>query len=309
MVQAAGEGRLQALYVVGENPLMSEPDLSHARRAFNRIGFLAVQDLFLTETALRADVVLPAACFAEKEGTFTSTERRIQLVRSVLPPPGEAREDWRIVAAIATRCGYPMAYASSTAIMDEIASLTPIYGGVRHERLARSGGLQWPCWGEAHPGTPRLHAERFTRGRGRFHAVEYRPPAEEPSADYPIVLTTGRVLEHWHTGSMSRRARVLEALSPCSRIDVNPEDAARGGLVDGRSIRVASRRGAIRTIVHRDRRVARGQAFMAFHWHEAPANLLTGPSVDPLSKIPEYKVSAINLRLEADAEPDMESDA
>jgi len=309
MVQAAGEGRLQALYVVGENPMMSEPDLGHARQAFSRIGFLAVQDIFLTETALRADVVLPAACFAEKEGTFTSTERRIQLVRGVLPPPGEAREDWRIVAEIAARCGYPMVYAASAAIMDEIAALTPIYGGVGHGRLAQCGGLQWPCWDESHPGTPRLHVERFTRGRGKFHVVEYRPPAEEPSADYPIVLTTGRVLEHWHTGSMSRRARVLEALAPHSRIDLNPEDAERRSLADGRPIRVSSRRGAIRTAVHKDRRVARGQAFMAFHWHEAPANLLTGPAVDPVSKIPEYKVSAINLRPDAETETDSASEA
>jgi formate dehydrogenase alpha subunit len=309
MVQAAGAGRLQALFVVGENPLMSEPDLGHARAAFGRIGFLAVQDIFMTETALRADVVLPAACFAEKEGTFTSTERRIQLVRRALPPPGEAREDWRIVADIAARCGYPMVYASSAAIMDEIAALTPIYGGIRHERLAQAGGLQWPCWDEGHPGTPRLHEGSFSRGRGKFHVVEYRPPAEEASADYPIVLTTGRVLEHWHTGSMSRRARVLEALAPHSRIDLNPEDAERCRLADGRPIRVSSRRGAIRTAVHKDRRVARGQAFMAFHWHEAPANLLTGPAVDPVSKIPEYKVSAINLRPDAEAETDPASEA
>ena len=256
-----------------------------------------------------ADVVLPAACFAEKEGTFTNTERRIQLARSLLPPPGEAREDWRIVAEIATRCGYPMVYASSAAIMDEIASLAPIYGGIRHGRLVHCGGLQWPCWDERHPGTPRLHVERFACGRGKFHVVEYRPPAEEPSAEFPILLTTGRVLEHWHTGSMSRRARVLEALVPRSRIDVNPEDAERSGLSDDRPIRITSRRGAIRTVVHRDRRVARGQAFMAFHWHEAPANLLTGPAVDPVSKIPEYKVSAVNLRSDAGAETDSASDA
>jgi predicted molibdopterin-dependent oxidoreductase YjgC len=280
---------------------MSEPNLRHARRAFRKIGFLAVQDIFPTETALMADVVLPAACFAEKDGTFTSTERRIQRVRSVLQPPGAAREDWRIVAEIATRSGHPMAYDSSAAIMDEIASLAPIYGGIRHERLEQSGGIQWPCWDEGHPGTPRLHEGCFTRGRGKFHVVEYRPPEEEPSVDYPIVLTTGRVLEHWHTGTMSRRARVLETLSPRSRIDLNSGDAERLGLVEGQPIRVASRRGNIKTFVHRDRRVSQGQAFMAFHWREAPANLLTGPAVDPVSKIPEYKVSAINLRPDAES--------
>jgi predicted molibdopterin-dependent oxidoreductase YjgC len=218
------------------------------------------------------------------------------------------REDWRIVTDLAARCGRPMDDASSAAVMEEIATLAPICGGVRHGRLAPCGGLQWPCWDERHPGTPRLHAERFTRGRGKFHAVEYRPPAEGPSADYPVVLTTGRVLEHWHTGSMSRRARVLETLAPRSRIDVNPEDAERSGLADGRPVRVASRRGAVRTFVHKDRRVACGQAFMAFHWHEAPANLLTGPAVDPVSKIPEYKVSAVKLRPEPAAEADASAD-
>jgi predicted molibdopterin-dependent oxidoreductase YjgC len=193
-----------------------------------------------------------------------------------------------------------MAYASSAAIMDEIASLVPIYGGIRHVRLEKSGGIQWPCWDIRHPGTPRLHEGHFTRGRGKFHVVEFLPPAEEPGVDYPIVLTTGRVLEHWHTGSMSRRTRVLETLLPRSRIDVNSGDAERIGLVEGQPIRVVSRRGNIRTFVHKDRRISQGQAFMAFHWREAPANLLTGPAVDPVSKIPEYKVSTINLRPDAE---------
>jgi predicted molibdopterin-dependent oxidoreductase YjgC len=307
MVPAAADRILQGLYIVGENPLMSEPDLGHARRSLEKLSFLAVQDIFFTETARLADVLLPAACFAEKEGTFTNTERRVQLVRRVLPPPGAAREDWRIVMDLAGRMGSKMSYSNPGAIMEEIAALVPIYGGVSYARLQSVGGIQWPCWDSEHPGTPRLHETSFSRGLGKFHVVHYQPPAEAPNADYPFVLTTGRVLEHWHTGSMSRRAHVLETLSPQSRIDVNPEDAERNGFADGRPIRVASRRGILRTIVHRDRRVARGQAFMAFHWHEAPANLLTAPAVDPLSKIPEYKVSAVNLRTDTEAETDSAS--
>jgi formate dehydrogenase alpha subunit len=304
MVRAAHAGTLKGLYVIGENPLMSEPDLNHAREAFERLEFLAVQDIFLTETARLADVVFPASSFAEKEGTFTSTERRIQRVRRVLPPPGEAREDGRIVAEISSRCGYPMAWGPAAEIMLEIAALTPIYGGVRYARLESSGGLQWPCWNESHPGTPRLHVENFTRGKGRFHVVRYAPPAEAPSSDFPIVLTTGRILDQWHTGSMSRRAQVLAALSPEGRLDLNPRDADACGLTEGAPIRVASRRGDIRTRVHCDRRISEGEAFMAFHWQEAPANILTGAGFDPHSKIPEFKVSAVRIAPCAEGAPE-----
>jgi formate dehydrogenase alpha subunit len=304
MVRAAHAGRLKALYVVGENPLLSEPDLNHARQAFERLEFLAVQDIFLTETARLADVVLPAACFAEKEGTFTNTERRIQRVRRILPPPGDAREDARILAELSERCGYSLAGGPPEEILREIAALTPIYAGIRYERLESEGGLQWPCWNESHPGTPRLHAEGFTRGRGRFHVVHYAPPAEAPDADYPIVLTTGRILEHWHTGSMSRRAKVLEALAPQSRLDIHPRDAEACGLNEGSPIRVASRRGEIRTRVHRDGRMSEGQAFMAFHWEDAPANVLTGAAVDPMAKIPEFKVSAVRVAPCAEEAPE-----
>lgn len=304
MIAAAHEGKLHALYVIGENPLMSEPDLVHARQGFEKLQFLAVQDIFLTETACMADVVLPAASFAEKVGTFTNTERRVQRVCAVLPAPGSAREDWRIVTDLAARLGFPMSYTSSAEIMTEISGLVPIYGGIGHERLRRDGGLQWPCWDSSHPGTMRLHEERFTRGKGKFHEVHYRPPAEAPSEDYPIVLTTGRVLEHWHTGSMSRRSRVLETLVPQSRIDLCPEDADQLGVSQGGRIRVASRRGGIETAAFKDRRVSKGQAFMAFHWKEAPANVLTNSAVDPLSKIPEFKVSSVRVTPHSEAPDD-----
>jgi len=301
MVEAADRQELQGMYIMGENPLMSEPDLAHARHAISKLQFLAVQDIFLTETALLADVILPATSFAEKDGTFTNTERRVQLLRKALDPPGTARQDWQIIVDIATRLGYPMAYASSAAIMEEIVELTPIYGGMRHSRLASADGLQWPCWDDTHAGTARLHVDHFTRGKGKFHAVPYRPAAEEPSEEYPMVLTTGRLLEHFHTGSMSRRSQVLEALEPESHVDISPDDAARMGVAEGDLLRLSSRRGEILTRVRRDRRVPNGLAFMAFHWHEAPANMLTNPAVDPTAKIPEFKVASIKVARVPDA--------
>jgi formate dehydrogenase alpha subunit len=297
MFQVSHEGRLKAMYIVGENPMMSEPDLMHARNAMIRLEFLAVQDLFFTETAQLADVVLPAASFAEKDGTFTNTERRVQRVRKAIKPPGEAKGDWEIVANIATKMGYPLNYSSSNDIMDEIAKLTPIYGGVSYNRLNNNHGLQWPCWSKKHPGTPILHKDKFTRGRGKFHAIDHSPPAETPSFEYPLMLTTGRVLEHWHTGSMSRRSHVLETLAPESCVEINPADAAQLGIVEGDLITLSSRRGRVQTKVKKTLRVSPGLAFMAFHWGDAPANVLTNPVVDPVAKIPEFKVSSIKAIL------------
>ena len=296
MFQGAGRGEIKALYIVGENPLLSEMDLRHAREALNKVDFLVVQDIFLTETAQLADVVLPAASFAEKDGTFTNTERRVQRIRKAIEPPGEAKADWTIITEVATRMGYPMNYRSSTEIMDEIAQLTPIYGGMQHERL-NNGGLQWPCWNRKHPGTPILHKGIFTRGRGKFHVVLDNPPAELPSGAYPILLTTGRILEHWHTGSMSHRSHVLEILAPECRVEISPMDATRLGIEDGDLISLTSRRGKVQTKVKKTNRVKPGQAFMPFHWGDAPANLLTNSAVDPVAKIPEYKVSSVKAIL------------
>ena len=295
MVIAADHEQLQAMYVVGENPLMSEPNLGHTRQAMAKLRFLAVQDIFLTETAMLADVVLPAASFAEKSGTFTNTERRIQLVRQVLEPPGSAKADWQIVAELASRMGYAMSYTDSSAIMREIAELTPIYRGISHRRLERADGLQWPCWDNRHRGTSRLHEKDFTRGKGKFHVVTYKPPAEAPSLDFPLVLTTGRVLEHFHTGTMSRRSRVLETLEPQGHIDMNQEDAETVGVHADDFLQVTSPRGEIIVQVRIDSKVPQGTAFMAFHWREAPANLLTSEAVDPTARIPEYKVSSIRI--------------
>ena len=298
MVRAAQEGRIGCLYVVGENPLLSEPDIIHAKEALSKLETLVVQDIFLTETAGLADVVLPAASFAEKSGTFTSAERRIQRVRKAIDPPGGAKPDWEIVADLSDRLGYPMKYRDTGEIMAEIARLTPIYGGISHGRLEK-GGLQWPCWDFSHPGTPILHKGRFSRGRGRFHVVQDGPPAELPTSAYPILLTTGRMLEHWHTGSMSHRSRVLESLVPESRVEINPSDAKRLGIEEGDEVSLSSRRGRVQTKAKRTDRVRPGQAFMAFHWGEAPANRLTNPAFDPQAKIPEFKVASVRAILAA----------
>jgi formate dehydrogenase alpha subunit len=296
MFQAAYDRQLKTLYVMGENPMLSEPDLNHAKEALARLEMLVVQDIFLTETAQLADVVLPAASFAEKDGTFTNTERRIQRVRKAIDPPGAARSDWEIIMEISTRLGYPMKYKSSAEIMAEIAQLTPIYGGINYDRLIK-GGLQWPCWDMKHSGTPILHKGQFTRGRGKFHVVHDKPPVELPNKAYPILLTTGRILEHWHTGSMSHRSHVLETLVSESRVEINPVDANRLGIVEGDVISLSSRRGKVQTKVKKTHRVKPGQAFMAFHWGDAPANRLTNPAFDPQAKIPEYKVSSIKAIL------------
>ncbi len=297
MIQAAYDGRLKTLYVMGENPMLSEPDLNHARAALAKLELLVVQDIFFTETAQMADVILPATSFAEKDGTFTSTERRVQLVRKAIDPPGEAKTDGEIIAEVSRRMGYPMHYGSTAEIMTEIASLTPIYGGITHDRLNNRQGLQWPCWDREDPGTPRLHEGQFTRGRGKFHVVRDRPPAELPTIAYPMLLTTGRILEHFHTGSMSHRSRVLEALAADSRVEMNPDDTHRMGIEEGDMISLSSRRGEVQTRVKKTRRVPPGQAFMAFHWGDAPVNRLTITAFDPQAKIPEFKVSSVKAVL------------
>jgi formate dehydrogenase alpha subunit len=292
IIPAAHEGRIKGLYIVGENPLLSEPAVEHAREALLNLDFLVVQDIFPTETARLADVILPAASFAEKEGTFTSTERRIQRVRRAILPPGEAREDWEILTQLAERMGHHFGYTSAAQIMDEVASLTPIYGGVHYDRFD-SAGLQWPCPDRSHPGTPFLHKDRFSRGLGRFHPVEYRPPNELASKAYPMVLTTGRVLEHWHTGTMSRRVNALNELYPRGLAEINPEDANRMGILEGDAVAIASERGKIEAEVHISEKTPPGLIYLSFHWREAPANILTNPATDPVAKIPEYKVCAV----------------
>ena len=295
MIHAAARGQLRAIYVMGENPMLSDPDTTHVGEALRALDFLVVQDIFLTETAQLADVVLPAAAAAEKDGTFTNTDRRVQRVRQAVEPPGQARADWQSICQIAERMGTPMSYPSVAAIQDEIASLTPIYGGITYGRLER-GPLQWPCPASDHPGTPILHREKFTRGKGKFHAVEFIPARELPDAEYPLLLSTGRLLQHFHTGSMSRRSAVLDEIVPRGAVEIHPLDAAKLDVGDGERVTVESRRGRIEIAARLTERVAPGSVFLSFHFSEAPANRLTIAALDPVAGIPEFKVCAVRVK-------------
>jgi formate dehydrogenase major subunit len=294
MMPAAHDRALKALYIIGENPLVSDPDLNHAEKSLARVEFLVVQDIFLTPTAQTADVVLPSACFAEKDGTFSNTERRVQRVRKAVEAPGEAREDWRIICDIATRMGYPMAYPDSRAIMDEIRKVTPSYAGIGYDRI-ETLGLHWPCPNEEHPGTPILHREQFTIGKGVFHAIEYIPPAETVDADYPLYLTTGRLLHHYHTGTMTMLSDGLNEIEPECFVEIALEDARVHGVQDRGLVQVASRRGSIHARVRVSRQAVAGTVFIPFHFAHAAANRLTHAALDPVSGIPEFKVCAVKL--------------
>ena len=295
MMNAAHAGQVKGMFVIGENPVLSDPDANHVRSALRNMDFLVVQDIFLSETAELADVVLPAVSFAEKGGTVTNTERRVQLTRPAIRAIGQARTDGDILCDLAGRMGYPMSYDSSAEVMHELASLTPIYGGMTHDRVADKG-LQWPCPSLDHPGTPYLHKDRFTQGLGKFHAVEYLEAKELPDDQYPFLLTTGRLLYHWHTGTMSRRAKALHEIAPEGYVEIHPEDAQVLGVDSDEWVHVASRRGEVTVRVCVAEIVPQGTVFMSFHFREAAANLLTHAALDPMSKIPEYKVCAVSIQ-------------
>jgi formate dehydrogenase alpha subunit len=291
------EGTIKSLYLVGENPYLSEANASHAIEAMEKIDFLVVQDIFLTETAQLADVVLPAATFAEKDGTFTNTERRVQRVRAAIAPRGEAKEDWRIVTEIARRMGAPgFDYSTPAEIMAEIAALTPSYGGITYERL-EEGGLQWPCPTIDHPGTPILHTERFSTasGKARLMPLSFRESAELPDNEFPLLLTTDRSLFHYHTGSMTRRVEGLEQLVSEEFVKINPADAAHLALVDGEMVQVSSRRGTTTAKTKLTAVCPPGLVSMTFHFAESPTNMLTNAALDPIAKIPETKVCAVRV--------------
>jgi formate dehydrogenase alpha subunit len=294
MLSALAEGKLKALYTMGENPMVSDPDVGHVEKALKSAEFLVVQDIFLTPTAELAHVVLPGTSFAEKDGTFTNTERRVQLVRKAIEPVGEARADWEIIQDLSNRFGYAMNYGSAEEIMQEIAALTPSYGGITYERL-QGEGLCWPCPDKDHPGTKFLHKGKFARGLGQFHAIEYQAPAEVVDEEFPFWLSTGRVHVHYHTGTMTRVSPSLHAEIPEARLEMHPEDANRLGVGDGDQVKVASRRGEITVKVVVTKRVEQGMVFMPFHFAETCANILTNPAHDPTAKIPEYKVCAVKV--------------
>jgi len=277
------------MYIMGENPMISDPDISHVREGLENLEFLAVQDIFLSETAQLADVVLPAASYAEKEGTFTSTERLVQMVRKAIEPPGESKADWEIICDLAKAMGSKeFEYKSPAEIMDEIASLTPSYAGIVYERLQR-GGLQWPCPSKEHPGTPYLHKEKFARanGKGKFWGIEFKEPAELPDEEYPFILTTGRIIFHFHTGTMTRKTDLLNKEVPTGYVEINPKDAEKLALANGEFVSVQTRRGQIETKALITERVPEGVIFIPFHFAECAANVLTNPALDPVAKIPE----------------------
>jgi len=312
MTQAMIDGTIDAMWIMGENPVMSDPNLSHARKAFGSVKFLVVQDIFLSETAELADVVLPAAAYAEKEGTFTNTERRVQRVRQALLPPKGACDDLSIIQAISDRMDpdreitpagdfHPgsdrMPVAKAEEVFNEIANAWPAIAGITYKRL-EGNGIQWPCPAEDHPGTPVLFENGFPRGLASFTPVFWRPPVEMPDDDYPFILTTGRVLYQYHTGTMTRRSQVLENADRGPIVEMNLEDAARLQIKDGEQVHVTSRRGSITLPVLATDRISSGVTFIPFHYKEAAANLLTNDALDPDCKIPEAKVCAVKVEKE-----------
>ena len=293
---AVHSGKINALYLVGENPFLTEANASHATEAMEKANFLVVQDIFLTETAELADVVLPAASFAEKDGTFTNTERRVQRVRKSIEPVGGAKPDWWITCQIAKRLnGKGFDFSSPMEVMEEISSLVPSYTGISYERLER-GGLQWPCPSKEHPGTQILHTERFATdtGKGKFMPLTYRKSAEEPDEEYPLLLTTDRSLYHFH-GTMTRRVYGLNVLEKEEQLKIHPEDASRLGITDGEVVRVASRRGELNTKVMVTDQCPPGTVSMTFHFAETPTNVLTCCELDPEAKTPATKVCAVRI--------------
>ena len=308
MMDAAEAGDVRCLYIIGENPMTSEPDLNHTRHSLKNTEFIVLQELFFSETAQFADVIFPAAAFAEKEGSFTNTERRAQRVRKAVNPPGEAKLDHEIIIQLAKRMlalgaaapdpEAPYAdweYRSIIDIEEEINALTPIYAGITWERMEAGDALHWPVSGPDHPGTPILHTEKFSRGLGRFSAADHVPPAELPDDDYPLMLTTGRVIYHWHAGEMTHRAAGLEAMYPEALVEIHPRDAARAGIDANGMMKVASRRGEILAKAQITDRVEPGLIFTTFHFAESAANFLTNPVLDPVAKIPEFKVCAVKV--------------
>jgi predicted molibdopterin-dependent oxidoreductase YjgC len=296
IMNAAEKGQLRALYIMGENPMLSDPDIQHVRRALENLELLIVQDIFLTETAELADVVLPGASFAEKEGTFTNTDRSILRVRKAIEPVGESLPDWRIICKLAQRLnGDSFAYENAEQIMDEIARTTPSYGGISFQRLDQGEMLAWPCPSTDSPGTIFLHKDKFARGLGRFHSIGYKPTAEETDQQYPLILTTGRTMFHYHTGTMTRKTKLLNYEVPTGYMELNPVDADKLQIVNGEKVNVNSRRGHIEIGAKVTKRVPEGTVFIPFHFAECAANMLTNPVLDPDAKIPVLKVCAVNV--------------
>ncbi|MGQ4807495.1 putative formate dehydrogenase [Candidatus Entotheonellaceae bacterium PAL068K] len=288
------EDTIKAMFMMGENPFLSDPNINKVKKCLASMDFLVVQDIFLTETAAYADVILPGTSFAEKTGTYTNTDSRVQLARQAIEPPGQVRVDWQIIADLSTRMGYPMPYASEEEIWQEIVSLTPVFRGITYARLQHEG-IPWPCPEPDHPGVAIRFTDAFPRGKGKFSPAEFAPAKELPDDDYPLVLNTGRLLEHWHTGTMTRRAKALDAIAPEARLEMTPQDMADLDIADGELVRVVSRRGEVAVKTLESHKPSRGSVFLPFHFKEAAANLLTIDALDPYGKIPEFKYCAVRV--------------
>ena len=300
IVKAAAEKKIRGMLIMGENPLLTDPNSSHAEEALAGLDFLVVQDIFMTETARLADVILPAASFAEKDGTFANSDRRVLRVRKAVEPPGEAREDLHILLEIARRMGTPIGvYENASQVFDEIARVAPIMAGIDFSRL-EAGGIQWPCPTKDHPGTGTLFLERFNTADGlaRLNSVDYVPQSEQADAEYPFLLNTGRILYQYHSSTMSRRSPPLVEYANSAYLLMHPADADGLGLVDGETVRITSRRGSISAPLRRSGEVTRGELFMPFHFAEAPVNRLTRDELDPFSRIPPFKLSACRVERE-----------
>lgn len=294
MIDAAATGGIKAMYIMGENPVITDPNMNHTIKALESLDFLVVEDIFMTDTARLADVVLPAACAFEKNGTFTNTERKVQRVRKALMPPGEARDDLSIISALSERLGYPMKYASPEELLREFGRLWPHLGGITYRRL-EEGGLQWPCPSEDHPGTRFLYKEGFPKGKILFSPVGFCPPAELTDEEYPLILTTGRNLFQYHSGSMTRRVAPIEDHAGEPYVEISAADAGRLGIQQGDRVRVSSRRGRITISARITPRVPEGTVFIPMHYREAAANVITNDALDPRVKIPEFKVCAVKV--------------
>ncbi|MFC2065426.1 molybdopterin oxidoreductase family protein, partial [Chloroflexota bacterium] len=307
--QAAAEGKVRAIYVMGENPMISDPNTIHVEKALRNLDLLVVQDIFPNDTAQLAHIILPASSSLEKDGTFTNTERRVQMLQPVISSPGAARPDWQITAEIATRFDKKMeierkeeqwSFPSPAKVFDEMTTVMPIYAGMSYERLA-GAGLSWPCSNQEHPGTPILHVGKFSRGLGKFNLVKAIDPAEQTDEEYPLILSTGRVLYHYHSGTMTRRSKPLDWVEPSGQVEINAEDADAADVMDGQDVIIRSRRGSVRVRAKISNKVPAGTIFLAFHWRESPANILTHDfALDPVAKIPEYKISAVRLEKPTD---------
>ncbi len=292
---AVEHGRIKGLYIFGEDPMRTDPDLGHIHKMLSSLEFLVVQELFLTETAKHAHVVLPGSAYAEKEGTFTNSERRLQRVRKAVNAPGEARLDTDIFVDVMNRLGYKQAQITASQLMDELALLTPSYGGFSHKRLDGGEALHWPCLNEEHPGTPILHIDKCSRGLGLFYPLHYEESAEVADDNYPYTLVTGRMLYHYNAGAMTQRTEGLNEIAPASYVEMHCDDAKALGVADGGRVRIASRRGEIETTARLGEKVRRGEIFMTFHFEDGNANHLTNSATDKMAKVPEYKVTAVRI--------------